>query len=161
MVRSTSNSLDLLSSSILFFLPSFLFSPTSFPPIHFFFFGFPLPLHYAPPPFFFFPLFFFFSLFFSLSSLPTTLFFFLLHPSKKSPPLPLKHGKVEKWVCGSPTMFFYFIFFIIFLYFFFIFLYIFISFNVLFSYFYFFVFLYVLLSSKLKKTIKNNKIIIN
>ena len=66
MVRSTSNSLDLLSSSILFFLPSSLFSPPSFPPIHFFF--------WLPPPYS--PLFFLPSFLFSPTSFPSVCFFF-------------------------------------------------------------------------------------
>ena len=54
-----------------------------------------------------------------LFSLPFFLSFFCSPIHSKSPPLPLKHGKVKKWVWGdtmSPTMFFIFLilFFLIF-----------------------------------------------
>ena len=85
MVRSTSNSLDLLSSSFLFFLPSFLF----FSLLAAFFSFLPLFL-LAPLPLRFWLI--FFKNYLPLFFLPSSSFFFLLllvlpNPQKKSPHL--------------------------------------------------------------------------
>ena len=162
MVRSTSNFLDLLSSSLLFFLPSFLFSPLFFFPIRFLaplspltfllfllfpssFLSLPSNLLSSISSFFLFDLdllpslprilSYVFSFFldtspFSFCSSPFHLLHFFMAPllffpsfapptHSKSNPLPLKHGKVEKSVCGGtlcPPLFF-FIFLIFFRFF--------------------------------------------
>ena len=137
MVRSTSNSLDILSSSLLFFLPSFFFLSSPF-----YFLSYPFSCWLSPPPppppppppllstflaslplknspsltLCFIPLFlsFFFSFCSPLGSTP-----------QNPPPLPMFYGKVEKWVTfvgvwGTlcPPLFDFFLFCLFFLIFF-------------------------------------------
>ena len=112
-----------------------------------------------PSPFFFYFYFLYYSyysffLFFLASTLllsSSSFFFFhsllLASTPQNTPSLPLKHGKVEKWVYGGPYVphyvFLIFDFFIIFLTFFY--------------FFCFFLFLYTFCSAL---NLKNNKIII-
>ena len=149
LVRSTSNSLDLLFSSLLFFLPSFLFSShVSFllaPHLYVFLALLFLKnslthLIFLPPFFSFLP---------SFLLAPHLYVFLALTFSSKPSSTSLKTWESgEVGVLGdpmSPTMFFFYFFYFIFLFFLF---------------FIFDFFFNVLLNSKFKKTIKNNKIII-
>ena len=97
-------------SSLLFFLSSFLF----FSLLHLFFSSYPF--FFGSPPLRFWLISTKNSLFLTLSSyLFSFLFlFFFFWPStpQNPPPPPLKHGKVEKWVCGwtlCPPLCFFFL----------------------------------------------------